>query len=112
MYFKSDSNKMGKFSKKSTSSKRLVNNNQVEKELSILRNMLPMVNSKPTTSKLVVINEAIKYIDQLERQVILKYAIHQHLLNQRVNSERRQIQRLVISQAKLKKNQLKKIGRK
>ena len=103
---------MSKFSKKSSSSRRLVNNRLVEKELSILRCMLPMVNSKPATSKLVVINEAIKYIDQLEQQILLKWTMQQRLMNQRTVNEQRQIQQLVISQTKLKKTQPKTIARK
>jgi len=109
MYTKSDSNKSSKFSKKSTSSRRLVNNRLVEKELSILRSLLPVVNNKPSVSKLVVINEAIRYIDQLEQQIILKLAIQQR---QRMINEQRQVQQLVISQNKLKRSQPKTIGRK
>ena len=97
---------MSRFAKKSVSSKKIVKKQILEKELSYLRNLLPMVNAKPNISKLVVINEAVKYIEQLEQQVLLKWSIQQSI------NQRRQIQRLVISQAKLKKSQPKKIGQK
>ena len=94
--------KMSKFSKRSVSNKRIIKNQILEKELSCLRNLLPIVNAKPNSSKLVIINEAIKYIDQLEKQVLLKWTMHQRLINQR----------LVLSSSKLKKTQPKIIGKK
>lgn len=109
--------KISKFSKKSVSSKRIVKNQAIEKELNYLRCLLPVVNSNNSsksnaTSKLVVINEAVKYIEELEKQVLLKWSIHQLLINQQSLNERRQIQRLVVNQTKFKKNKLKKIGKK
>lgn len=124
MYSKSDA-KMSRFAKKSVASKRIVNKQILEKELSYLRVLLPMV--RPTTSKLVVINEAVKYIEQLEQQVLLKWSLEQRQIsqpsisqqsirpqsiNQQSMNQRRQIQRLVTSQAKLKRVQPKKIGKK
>lgn len=111
MYSKSDA-KMSRFAKKSVASKRIVKKQILEKELSYLRILLPVVNAKPNTSKLVVINEAVKYIEQLEQQVLLKWSIEQRLISQQSMSQRRPIQRLVASQAKLKKGQPKKIGKK
>ena len=101
---------MSRFEKKSVASKRLVKKQILEKELSCLRTLLP--TAKPSTSKLVVINEAVKYIEQLEQQVLLKWSIQQRLIEQQSINQRRQIQRLVISQAKLKKAQPKIIGKK
>lgn len=105
--------KPSKFSKKTSSSRKIVLNNAIDKELSYLRCLLPSLNSKPNTSKLVVINETVKYIEQLEKQVMLKWSIQQRLINQRSINEQQQIRRLVINhQIKLKKNQPKIIGKK
>ena len=110
MHSKCDDKKMSRFAKKSVPSKRIVKKQILQKELSYLRTLLP--TAKRSASKLVVINEAVKYIEQLEQQVLLKWSIQQRLANQQSINERRQIQRLVLSQGKLKKSQPKKIGKK
>lgn len=116
MYIKSEA-KTSKFSKKSSSSRRIVQNQVIEKELTYLRNLIPIMTAKPNASKVTVINEAVKYIEQLEQQVLMKWAIHQRLSNQRsinlplINDQQQQIRRFV-SQSKFKKNLPKRIGKK